>query len=154
MRDNNYLGWFSFNALSFAVILSLLSVVDPLDLLANRRGAQFLAAALSLMATVGGFCAFKTGPGRVGGIGGAALLVVLGLWLSWTTLAGSPQPPAAGPPKLTEAPVVGRPWLVMNQGTPSKELRKRVNKRQAKPAGPAVIAGRCGSNAAARATGG
>ena len=82
MRDNNYLGWFSFNALSFAVILSMLSVFDPLAVFANRRGAQFVAAALSLVAAVVGFVAFKTGPGRVDGVGGAALLVVLGLWLS------------------------------------------------------------------------
>lgn len=87
MRDNNYLGWFSFNALSFAVILSVLSVFDPLHILADRRGALFVAAALSVVAALAGFCAFKTGPGKVGGAGGAALLVVVGLWLAWTTLS-------------------------------------------------------------------
>jgi hypothetical protein len=87
MRDNNYLGWFSFNALSFAVILSVLSIFDPLGVLANHRGAQLVAAALSFVAAVFGFGAFKTGSGRVGGVGGTALLLVLGLWLSWTTLA-------------------------------------------------------------------
>jgi hypothetical protein len=106
MSDNKYLGWFSFNALSLAAILSVLSVFDPLQILANHRGALFVAAALALVAAVVGFCAFKTGPGRVGGVGGAALLVVIGLWLLWTTPSGTPAPPAAGPPTQTEAPVV------------------------------------------------
>jgi hypothetical protein len=87
MPDNSYLGWFSFNALSFAVILSVLSVFDPMGVLGDHRGAQFVAAALALVAAVLGFGAFKTGPGRVGGVGGAALLVVLGLWLWWHTFA-------------------------------------------------------------------
>jgi hypothetical protein len=130
MLDNKYLGWFSFNAVSFAVILSVLSVFDPPDILANRRGAQFVAAALSLVAAVIGFCSFKTGPGRVGGVGGAALLVVLGLWLSWTTLSGPPQPPAAGPPKQTEAPVVGQPRLVVSQGTPNQPPQMERAKRK------------------------
>ena len=87
MGDSKYLGWFSFNALSFAVILAVLSIFDPLGVLANRRGALFVAAGLSVVATLLGLGTFKTGPGRVGGVGGATLLVVVGLWLAWTTLA-------------------------------------------------------------------
>jgi hypothetical protein len=69
------------------VILTVLSIVDPLGVLANRHGALLVAGGLSTVATLLGFGALKTGPGQVGGVGGAVLLVLVGLWLGWTTLA-------------------------------------------------------------------
>jgi hypothetical protein len=60
MDDSKYLAWSSFNIVSVAVILAVLAVFDPLGVLANRRGAVYVATALSGLAALLGFAAFKT----------------------------------------------------------------------------------------------
>ena len=85
------------------MILMVLAVFHPLHRILNPQAALFVTAILALLATVIGFCAFKTATGKVAGIGGLTLFCAVGVFLSYTTISpdeskGVEQPqPIVGP---------------------------------------------------------
>jgi hypothetical protein len=82
MRENNFVGWSALVLFVLGVVLMVLAVFYPLQSILNPQAALFVTCILAFLATVTGFCAFKTSAGKVAGIGGLTLLCAIGLFLS------------------------------------------------------------------------
>jgi hypothetical protein len=88
MRDSTFVGWVAMNALTSAVVFSVLLIYDPLNVLAkDGRGAVVVTGGLAAIAVVVGGLSFKSSPGRFAAVGGIVILVVIGLGSAYLSLS-------------------------------------------------------------------
>jgi hypothetical protein len=94
MTGHTVVGWFSIGFFLIAILILLffgVLLLFPLLQALFIVNPQILIIAsdvLALFAAVLGFLSRRTGPGKIGGIGGLVLFVLLTLLLSFTLITG------------------------------------------------------------------
>jgi hypothetical protein len=107
MLENKSIGWSALILFVVAAAMIVLPVFSPVleryDIV-NPHAAIAASGVLALVATVLGFCSFKTGQGKVGAIGGLVLLFAVAILISSTTVSrGESQGVQQAQPKVQPA---------------------------------------------------
>lgn len=90
MAENKVIGWLSLGLFILAVlVLAFLAVLIffptvQVSIPLNAQALMVLSASLGLLAAILGFFSRKTMPGRIGGVGGGVIFVILLIAISFT----------------------------------------------------------------------